>query len=284
MECARTARMILAGSVLLAASGGARAEEGVGPWVDGDEAELRLVSAVSAVAPGAGTVPLALQMRLAEGWRIYWRTPGASGLPPQLDWSGSENLDAVAMSWPAPVRFVFFGQESYGYRGEVLFPLAVRLVRPGEAAAFRLMVMYLVCREVCIPGETELALDLAAGAARTTTAAAEIDRHASRLPAPAAARGLTIRAIAEPQGLAVIAEAREAFAAPDLFLEWQIAPGHRRPDLPRPALSLAEGGREATFRFGVHPPLVRPGTPLRVTLVDGTAAVEAEVTVEPPLP
>ena len=40
--------------------------------------EARLLSAVS----GTGdltTLPLALEFRLAPGWKIYWRTPGEAG-------------------------------------------------------------------------------------------------------------------------------------------------------------------------------------------------------------
>ncbi len=282
MRCIALAPVAFAACVLVSATGQARAEDGVGPWVDGDEAELRLVSAVSSVGAGEASVPLALHMRLAEGWRIYWRTPGASGLPPQFDWTGSTNLAAVTMRWPAPIRFTFFGQESQGYRGEVLFPILARLVTPGAEASFRLTVQYLICREVCIPGEADLALDLASGAARVTSAAADVARHASRSPAQAASHGVAIRALAGPGGLVVIATGREAFSAPDLFVEWPLSPGQRRPDLARPALTLAEQGKEAIFRLGVHPPLVRPGTRLTVTLVDGPAAVEAEVTVEQP--
>jgi suppressor for copper-sensitivity B len=257
------------------------AEEGLGPWVAADEAEIRLVSAVSAVAPGQGSLSLGLEVKLAEGWRIYWRTPGAAGLPPRLDWSGSGNLAAAVLRWPVPARFTIYGQESYGYLGGVLFPLTARLESPGEAASLRLSLDYLVCREVCIPGEAALSLDLPAGPARETSATASIAAARAALPKPASEAGVSLRAIAAPGGLSVLARGQEAFSAPDLFLEWQTAPGQRRPDLPRPRLTLADDGREARFDITVHPPLVRPGTVLTVTLADAGGAVEAAVTVEP---
>lgn len=271
-------------AVLVAASAlatlPARAEVGIGPWVAADEAEIRLVSAVSAVAPGEGRVPLGLEVKLAEGWRIYWRTPGASGLPPQLDWQESVNLAAAVLRWPAPERFTIYRQESYGYTGTVLFPLAARLESPGEAARLRLALDYLVCREVCIPGEARLALDLAAGPAHATSAAEALAAARAALPKPAAEAGIALHAVAAPWGLSVVAHGARAFSAPDLFVEWQVAPGQRRPDLPRPRLALADEGREARFDITVHPPLVRPGTVLTVTLADAHGAVEAAVTVQ----
>ncbi|WP_291297544.1 protein-disulfide reductase DsbD domain-containing protein [Elioraea sp.] len=276
----------LLSAAILGAGGMGPGDATAGPasWVQGDEAEFALLSAETAVAPGAGTASLALAVRIAEGWHIYWRTPGAAGLPPQLDWAGSDNLADVTMQWPAPMRFESFGQQSYGYRDEVLFPVTATLARPGEALAARLSVAYLICREVCIPGEATLSLDLPAGAPAPTAEAALIALSHTRLPGDAASRGLALSARSEPRGLSVIVRGAAPFAAPDLFLEWPLAPGQRRPDLPRPVVTLADGGREAHFAITVHPPLVRPGTVLRVTVTDGDRAAEGSVTIAPAVP
>lgn len=253
----------------------------MGAWVAADEAEARLVSAVAAVAPGVPSVPLGLHLRIAEGWRIYWRTPGAAGIPPAFDWSESVNLAGIALAWPAPQRFEAFGQQSYGYTGELIFPFVASLARPGEPLGLRLAFAYLICREVCMPGEASLALDLPAGEGRPTAAAAEIARHAARVPAPAERHGVAIEAHAGAEGLVVTARGADPFLAPDLFVEWPLAAGQRRPDLPRPTVTLTDGGREASFRLRVHAPLIRPGTLLTVTLTDGARALEAVVTVAP---
>jgi suppressor for copper-sensitivity B len=280
MTC-RTALPVLTAAACMIA-GVAVASDGESGWVAADEAKIRLVAAVSAVAPGAASVPVGLEMVLAEGWRIYWRTPGAAGLPPQFDWPGSENLAAVVLRWPVPVRFTLYGQQSYGYTGRVLFPLTALLERPGEAVTLRLALAYLICREVCIPGEAELSLSLSPGQARETAATAAIAAAIAALPAPAAEAGVEIEATATPGGLSVVARREAGFSDPDLFLEWPTAPGQRRPDLPRPRVTLAEGGREARFDVTTHPPLARPGTVLTVTLADATVVVEAAVMISPP--
>jgi suppressor for copper-sensitivity B len=279
LSTTRARAAFLAGMLAAAAPVGSAAAAVA--WVQADEAEMALISAETAVRPGATTASLGLAVRIAEGWRIYWRTPGAAGLPPQLDWEGSDNLAAVAMHWPAPARFESFGQQSYGYQGEVTFPLAATLARPGEALTARLAVTYLVCREVCIPGEASLTLDLPAGAARPTAEAGLIAASHAALPGEAAAQGLSLTARAEPWGLLVVVRAAAPFTAPDLFLEWSLAPGQRRPDLPPPVVTLADGGREARFAITVHPPLVRPGTVLRATVTDAGLAAEGSVTIAP---
>jgi suppressor for copper-sensitivity B len=203
-------------------------------------------------------------------------------MPPQLDWSGSDNLAAAPVAWPAPSRFESFGLQGYGYDTEVVLPIAARLLRPGEAGAFRLAVTYLNCREICIPGEAELALDLAAGPATASPAAAALERHRARVPATPEAAGITLKAVSTPGGVMVIAKGSSAFAAPDLFLEWTEPGPYRRPALPRPSVALADAAREAIFRVTVHPPMVRPGTSLTVTVTDGPRAVESSLVVQAP--
>ena len=37
----------------------------------------------------------AVEMRLDSGWKTYWRTPGAGGLPTQFDFTASRNITDV---------------------------------------------------------------------------------------------------------------------------------------------------------------------------------------------
>ena len=43
-----------------------------------------------------------VEIKLDPGWKTYWRDPGDSGMPPTLDFSGSDNVKAVTVLWPAP--------------------------------------------------------------------------------------------------------------------------------------------------------------------------------------
>ena len=36
-----------------------------------------------------------LSIRLAPGWKTYWRSPGEGGIPPVFNWSGSSNISGV---------------------------------------------------------------------------------------------------------------------------------------------------------------------------------------------
>ncbi len=249
-------------------------------WVDNQDSRVRLVAAQSAVGDAA-RVSLGLQIRLEPGWKTYWRDPGEAGLPPRLDWTGSGNVAAAEIAWPAPKRFTAFGFDSFGYAGEVVFPIELTLRRPGQPVTARLAVDYMVCAEICVPASAELALDLPAGPVASTAHAALIADHRRRLPAngPDRIEAVDLRTAAGRPVLEVVVRGDTAFHAPDMFVE---APFPFR--FGRPEVRLDEGGRRARLRLPVHAGDTAgtlAGRDLVLTLVDGARAVEFRTTVRP---
>ena len=266
------------------------ASAATGPWNDqiivpGEDAEARLVVAVD----GAGdldTLPAGLHLRLPDGWKTYWRSPGDAGLPPVIDWSESRNVAAVDMAWPAPHRFTLFGIDTFGYDGEIVFPLTVTPRRPGEAVALRGVADVLTCSDICVPLRFDLALDVPASAAVPDADIANlIGRFASQVPRGGDGAGVAVTGAAAadgaaPASLQVSAAASEPFASPDVFVEagdfYAFA---------APQVRLSDGGRRLTADL---PVLQWPsddaglvGRAITVTLVDGGRAIEETLTVEP---
>src|SRR3569832_608023 len=67
-----------------------------------------------------------IAFQLQPGWKTYWRTPGDSGVPPRFDFSKSDNIDAVTVLWPAPMKFDDgAGGHSLGYRDQFVLPLRI---------------------------------------------------------------------------------------------------------------------------------------------------------------
>ncbi len=272
MAAARVCTLIFSCAALLVAATAARAAAGLGEWVRAERADLRLVSAVDSIAEGRDRVLIGLHIRLEDGWKLYWRSPGTAGLPPEIVWDGSENLASATQLWPAPQRFVLFGLQSFGYEGEVVLPIEARLAEAGAPALFRADVSYLVCREICVPGGASLAVALDRGAGGASPAAHLISRFLGRVPAPAETASITFTAEVGARGLTVTARGAMPFSAPDLFVE-----GAGPLDLPAPIVSLAEGGRVARFQFASA--TVPAAEMLRLTLVDGGLAVEGAAAV-----
>src|SRR5581483_10975552 len=144
------------------------------PWSDDLQSSARLIAAEIRNGSGGAMFQAGVEIRLKEGWKTYWRYPGDSGVPPALDFSGSQNVRSVNVMFPAPSRFPDgAGGNSIGYKGDVILPLRVVPQDAAKPVTLKLKLDYAVCEKLCIPAEAKLDLDLGdAGTAQQATLAA----------------------------------------------------------------------------------------------------------------
>src|SRR5579862_103896 len=127
----------------------------------------RLIPEAGSVVPG-GTLWVDLHLDIAPGWHTYWRNPGDAGLPTEIAWDLPAGFSAGEIAWPAPERFVLGTIGNYGYLGstDLLVPIAAPAgLAAGGTVHLAADATWLVCSEICIPGEAKLALDLTVGGA-----------------------------------------------------------------------------------------------------------------------
>ncbi|MBS7541481.1 hypothetical protein KHC27_21350 [Ancylobacter lacus] len=227
-----------------------------------------------------------VEIRLAPGWKTYWRYPGDSGVPPQFDWSGSENLAGVDILWPAPHRFDDGdGAYSIGYKHDVILPFHATPKDPTRPVSLRLKLDFAVCEKICQPAHAEAALDIpATGAAPSPpellAALAAVPQHGEL--GGAGPTALESARLVEVDGAAAVRiEARVADPAKaDLFVEG--------PDeawaLPLPQARPAADGRVVFLMplEGMPKGADLTATGLRFTLVDGDRAIELTAPVSAP--
>lgn len=151
-----------------------------------------LVAERAAVAPGE-TLQIGLLLQHQPKWHTYWRNPGDSGLPTKIDWQLPVGASVGPIEWPAPRRLPVGPLVNYGYEGEVLLPVAFTApprARPGSTLALQAHARWLVCRDICIPEEATLQLQLpVAGVGVTpgsTAHTARFERAAAERPRPLA--------------------------------------------------------------------------------------------------
>ncbi|MEQ9608577.1 MAG: protein-disulfide reductase DsbD family protein, partial [Kiloniellaceae bacterium] len=237
-----------------------------------------LISAAQSVA--GDSLDLGLEFDLQPGWKIYWRSPGDAGLPPSVDWSGSDNLKQAAIRWPVPHRFSLFGLETFGYGGQVVLPVLATLESPGAPLALRAKVYYLICEEICIPYTADLSLDLPAGDGARAPQAFLIESFQDEVPGLGAEQGLEIAEVTLAGSLAaprlqVTARSDTAFTAPDLLVE--APPGFH---FGIPEVTLGEGGKQAQLSVAVGKTAgsekVLEGKALTVTVTDGARGIERQ--------
>jgi thiol:disulfide interchange protein DsbD len=152
--------------------------------------QARLIAERDTVAPG-GTVSVALEQDIREGWHTYWVNPGDAGAATDIQWTLPAGWSAGKIQWPYPIREPVGPLMDYGYEGKpwLLIDLtAPKTAKPGDIATLSAVVNWLVCKEVCVPEEATLAvslrIDAAPGPADPTEAAAFAQARA-KLPVPA---------------------------------------------------------------------------------------------------
>ncbi|WP_040671950.1 protein-disulfide reductase DsbD domain-containing protein [Rhodobacter ferrooxidans] len=104
----------------------------------------------------------ALHLQLAPDWKTYWRSPGEAGIPPEFDWTGSQNLKSVHLHWPRPQVFRLNGMQTIGYLRDLVLPIEVTAIDPGQPIHLRARIDLGVCHEICMPAVLDLAADLPA--------------------------------------------------------------------------------------------------------------------------
>jgi len=126
-----------------------------------DHIEVELVSEHTAIQAGV-PFDVALRMKMDEHWHTYWREPGDSGLPTTIEWTLPAGFKAGEIQWPQPKKIAVGPLVNIGYEGEVF--LITRITPPtqleGKEVTLRANASWLVCEELCIPGDAELTLNL----------------------------------------------------------------------------------------------------------------------------
>ena len=121
-----------------------------------------LVAEQTALVPGT-TTTLALRLAIDPGWHTYWRNPGESGLPTTLAWRLPPGYSAGDIAWPAPLALPAGPLVNYGYEGEVLHLVPLKVpsdAKLGSSTTLATRADWLVCRETCIPDGADLTLEL----------------------------------------------------------------------------------------------------------------------------
>lgn len=131
-----------------------------------DHAEVELISEQSAIVPGE-SFWIGIQMGIQDGWYVYYRNPGDSGMPMTLNWTHQQDFNISDIKWPYPTwKDVPGGLTSYAYQDSMLYMMeatAPENLDPGDQTTLKVSADWLICEKVCIPeyADLELTLDVA---------------------------------------------------------------------------------------------------------------------------
>ncbi len=121
-----------------------------------------LIAEPKAVEPGK-PFTVGLRFRPEPGWHIYWKNPGDSGMPPNVQWKLPQGYTAGPLQFPHPEKILVPPLVSYGYEMETL--LLAEITPPaGQPLPPKIKIGadldWLVCKEICLPGQASLDLNV----------------------------------------------------------------------------------------------------------------------------
>jgi DsbC/DsbD-like thiol-disulfide interchange protein len=248
-------------------------------WIGDARAEIRLVAGAAAAD---GTLRAGAQIRLAPGWKTYWRYPGDAGVPPVFDFTRSDNVQSVGLSWPAPHRFSDVEGVTIGYGERVLFPLRIVPKDAERPVVLRLHLDYAVCEKLCVPAQGQVELTIAPGGSRgeQSDAIAAAERMVPKPRALGANTALAVKSFrrdetGKPARILIDIAAPEG-TTPEVFVEGP-TPDWALP-LPQPVAGAPQGLHRFAFALDGLPPGATPkGAILTVTAAAGDAAIETSL-------
>ncbi|OAI19180.1 thiol:disulfide interchange protein [Methylomonas koyamae] len=135
-----------------------------------EQVKVQLLASAAAVHPG-DQIWIGVHQKIIPHWHTYWLNPGDSGLATKIQYQLPAGSSVGEIKWPTPSKIVLGPVVNYGYEEAVtlLSPFKVAADAPvGGELPISAKVKWLVCAEICIPQQAELALRLpvvAAGAA-----------------------------------------------------------------------------------------------------------------------
>jgi len=162
-----------------------------------------LLSDQTAIVPGQ-PLTVGVRLKLADSWHVYWKNPGASGLPVEIAWKLPAGFSAGEIQWPVPIRFELDGMINFGYEHEVV--LLVDLNTPANLAPdakieLAASVNWLACADLCVPGSADVKLSLPVAGTRTPAPSRGDALAKARAVLPAKIEGWRVAAQHEAGGV-----------------------------------------------------------------------------------
>ena len=212
----RTVVRVLLSAILLWAGSGA--------LQGAQKVDATLLLSHSVAKPG-DTITAALKLDHGPGWHTYWRNPGDSGLPTNIEWELPEGVSAGEIQWPVPEKMVLLSFLSYVYEGELLLlvPVTINSNVPAGPLTLKGKADWLQCTDkTCEPEDQIIEATLLVGNAGELSPENEsIEQWRKRLPRKDPAFEVKARwgkgGTSEERPLLIEWMPHEAAEAPDFF-------------------------------------------------------------------
>ena len=218
-----------------------------------------------------------LHITIQKDWKTYWRVPGDGGVPPQFDWTGSQNVASATVMMPLPHRFVDQNGEGIGYKTEVVLPVAVTPKNPDLPVHVSVKVFYAVCNDICVPVLAELKHTLEADTVSVADGfllkVAQSSVPEENTDSPVQLVSMKVAEASKGSAIDVHLKGLGNPQETDIFVEMEGISYFRKPEL------ISTNGTDTVWRLSVDQPGQQAslvGKKLRLTISDGKTGLVRE--------
>ena len=127
--------------------------------VDTGHARISLIKDHSDFVPGT-SINIGLKVSMDKGWHTYWRNPGDSGGPIEIDWDLPKGFSVSNIKWPLPEKIEYPPLMTYGYEDFVIYPMVLSIPDDYSDDYFEMTADILICADVCIPESGKISSNL----------------------------------------------------------------------------------------------------------------------------
>ncbi len=127
--------------------------------VDTGHARISLIKDHSDFVPGT-SINIGLKVSMDKGWHTYWRNPGDSGGPIEIDWNLPKGFIVSDIKWPLPEKIEYPPLMTYGYEDFVIYPMVLSIPPDYSDDYFEMSADILICADVCIPESGKISSNL----------------------------------------------------------------------------------------------------------------------------
>ena len=127
--------------------------------VDTGHARISLIKDHSDFVPGT-SINIGLKVSMDKGWHTYWRNPGDSGGPIEIDWDLPKGFSVSDIKWPLPEKIEYPPLMTYGYEDFVIYPMVLSIPDDYSDDYFEMAADILICADVCIPESGKISSNL----------------------------------------------------------------------------------------------------------------------------
>ena len=128
--------------------------------VDTSHAKIELLVETNEIVANEDFV-IGIKFEIEPGWHIYWKNPGDSGLPAEIEWKNTESIEFKKFLWPSPQKTPEQTLMTYGYYNEVVLPAIFSVdsdyIKNGSSI---FEIDFLICEKICIPEKAVIDFDL----------------------------------------------------------------------------------------------------------------------------